>query len=132
MTNSRRPFDTSNSISRRALLMNSAATAATMAALGTATASLAGTTTSASSSTIEANKAIVGRLFTEFWGKTWNPKVIDELAAPDMLLQYSLHAPRRGREDIRAFMMGFREAFPDLGFVGAADLIAEGDYVVGR
>ena len=49
-----------------------------------------------------------------------------------MLLQYSLHAPRRGRDDIKAFMVGFREAFPDLSFAGAADLIAEGDYVVGR
>ena len=29
-------------------------------------------------------------------------------------------------------MVGFREAFPDLNFSGAADLIAEGDYVVGR
>ena len=48
------------------------------------------------------NKAIVGRWFTEFWGKTWNLKVVDELAAPDMLLQYSLHAPRRGREDVKA------------------------------
>jgi SnoaL-like polyketide cyclase len=48
------------------------------------------------------------------------------------LLQYSLHAPRRGREDIRNFIMGFREAFPDLNFWGTADLIAEGDYVVGR
>jgi predicted ester cyclase len=49
-----------------------------------------------------------------------------------MLLQYSLHAPRRGREDARDFMMGFRQAFPDLNFRGAADLIAEGDCVVGR
>src|ERR1051326_3543749 len=78
------------------------------------------------------NKAIVGRWFTEFWGNPWNPKVIDDLAAPDMLLQYSLHAPRRGREDVRDFITGFRKAFPDLGFGGAADLIAEGDYVVGR
>ena len=54
------------------------------------------------------------------------------LAAPDMLLRYSLHEPRRGREDIKAFMTDFREAFPDLNFWGAADLIAEGDYVVGR
>jgi predicted ester cyclase len=29
-------------------------------------------------------------------------------------------------------MIGFREAFPDLSFAGTADLIAEGDYVVGR
>jgi predicted ester cyclase len=78
------------------------------------------------------NKEIVGRWFTEFWGNPWNPKVIDELAAPDMLLQYSLHEPRRGRADVKDFMTGFRAAFPDLAFGGAADLIAEGDYVVGR
>ena len=29
-------------------------------------------------------------------------------------------------------MIAFREAFPDLEFGGAADLIAEGDYVVGQ
>ena len=78
------------------------------------------------------NKVIVGRWFTEFWGKKCDLKVVDELAAPDMLLQYSLHEPRRGREDIKAFMTGFREAFPDLNFWGTADLIAEDDYVVGR
>jgi predicted ester cyclase len=78
------------------------------------------------------NKAIVGRWFTEFWGNPWNPRVIEELAAADMLLQYSLHAPRRGRDDVRNFMTGFRAAFPDLAFGGAADLIAEGDHVVGR
>jgi predicted ester cyclase len=78
------------------------------------------------------NKVIVGRWFTEFWGKKCDLKVVDELAAPDMLLQYSLHERRRGREDIKAFMTGFREAFPDLNFWGTADLIAEDDYVVGR
>ena len=62
----------------------------------------------------EDNKAIVGRWFTDFWGKTCNLDIVDELAAPDMLLQYSLHDPRRGRDDI------------------TADLIAEGDHVVGR
>ena len=80
----------------------------------------------------EENKVIVGRWFAAFWGKTCNLGIVDELAAPDMLLQYSLHAPRRGREDIKAFMTDFRRAFPDLNFWGAADLIAEGDYVVGR
>jgi predicted ester cyclase len=45
---------------------------------------------------------------------------------------YSLHEPRRGRDDIKAFMTDFRKAFPDLNFWGTADLIAEGDYVVGR
>jgi predicted ester cyclase len=78
------------------------------------------------------NKAIVGRWFKEFWGNPWNPRIVDELAAPDVLLQYSLHAPRRGRQDVKEFMKGFRAAFPDLNFWGAAELIAEGNYVVGR
>ena len=78
------------------------------------------------------NKAVVGRWFTEFWGKKVNFAVIDEIAAPDMLLKYSLHEPRRGRADIKAFMTDFRAAFPDLDFWGTADLIAEGDYVVGQ
>jgi predicted ester cyclase len=80
----------------------------------------------------EENKEVVGRWFKGFWGNPWNPNIVDELAAPDILLQYSLHAPRRGREDVKAFMTGFRRAFPDLNFWGAADLIAESDYVVGR
>ena len=83
-------------------------------------------------STSETNKAIVGQWFTDFWGKTCDLGVVDRLAAPDMLLQYSMHAPRCGAKDIKAFMTDFRKAFPDLNFWGAADLIAEGDYVVGR
>ena len=75
------------------------------------------------------NKAVVGRWFTEFWGKDLNLAVVDEIAAPNMLLRYSLHEPRRGRADIKAFMVDFRAAF---NFWGTADLIAEGDYVVGR
>ena len=78
------------------------------------------------------NKAVVGRWFTEFWGKDVNLSVIDEIASHDMLLKYSLHEPRRGRADIKAFMTDFRAAFPDLNFWGTADLIAEGDYVVGQ
>ena len=78
------------------------------------------------------NKAIVGRWFTDFWGETCNLSVVDEIAAPDMLLKYSLHEPRKGREDIKAFMTDFRAAFPNLNFWGTADLIAEGDCVVGQ
>lgn len=80
----------------------------------------------------EENKAIVGRWFSEFWGNPWNPDVIDELAAPDIRFEYSMHAPRRGREEVKKFATEFRAAFPDLNFWGTADLIAEGDYVVGR
>lgn len=80
----------------------------------------------------EDNKAVVGRWFTEFWGADYNPDVIDELAAPDIRFEYSMHAPCRGRAQVRDFATKFRAAFPDLGFEGTADLIAEGDYVVGQ
>ena len=81
---------------------------------------------------IEDNKAVVGRWFTEFWGADFNPGIIDELADPDIRFEYSLHAPCRGRQEVRAFATKFRASFPDLAFGGRADLIAEGDYVVGR
>ena len=80
----------------------------------------------------EDNKAVVGRWFTEFWGTEYNPGVIDELAAPNIRFEYSMHAPRKGRDEVRKFAAEFRAAFPDLGFEGTADLIAEGDYVVGQ
>jgi predicted ester cyclase len=81
---------------------------------------------------VEDNKAVVVRWFTDFWGSEFDPEVIDELAAPDIRFEYSLHKPLRGREEVREFALRFREAFPDLGFGAAADLIAEGDYVVGQ
>ncbi|MCA0045705.1 ester cyclase [Mesorhizobium sp. B283B1A] len=80
----------------------------------------------------EDNKAVVVRWFTDFWGETCDLSVVDEIAAPGMLLQYSLHEPRRGHDDIKVFMTDFRAAFPDLNFWATADLIAEGDYVVGQ
>src|SRR5690349_2821445 len=70
----------------------------------------------------EKNKVIVARWFTEFWGNPWNPAVVDELAAPDIRFEYSMHAPRRGREDVKNFAAEFRAAFPDLNFWGTADL----------
>ncbi len=80
----------------------------------------------------EDNKAVVGRWFTEFWGPRFNPAVIDELAAPDIRFEYSMHAPLRGRDAVRTFATEFRAAFPDLAFAGTADLISEGDHVVGQ
>ena len=80
----------------------------------------------------ETNKVIVARWFDRFWGKDFDPLVIDELAAPDIRFEYSLHAPVRGRDAVRDFATNFRAAFPDLNFWGTADLIAEGDYVVGQ
>jgi predicted ester cyclase len=78
------------------------------------------------------NKEIVTKWFTNFWGKNFDASVVDELAAPDMTFNYSIHAPRKGRSDIKAFMVEMRKAFPDLNFWGTSDLIAEGDYVVSK
>jgi predicted ester cyclase len=80
----------------------------------------------------EHNKAVVARWFTDFWGSDFDSGIIDELAAPDIRFAYSLHKPLRGRDEVREFALRFREAFPDLGFGPTADLIAEGDYVVGQ
>ncbi len=80
----------------------------------------------------EDNKAVVARWFAEFWGDSYNPGVIEELAAPDIRFEYSMHAPCRGRDEVREFAKRFRAAFPDLAFGATADLIAEGDYVVGQ
>jgi len=114
-------------LNRRTLLSSALLLATGTAALGQTT-----QTRKDKMSKESENKALVGRWFTEFWGKTPNLGVIDDLAAPNMLLKYSLHAPRHGRSDIKAFITGFRQAFPDLNFWGTADLIAEGDYVVGQ
>lgn len=80
----------------------------------------------------EDNKAVVVRWFTDFWGPSFNSAVIDELCAPDIRFEYSMHKPRKGRDDVKRFIEDFRAAFPDLAFSGTADLIAEGDYVVGQ
>jgi predicted ester cyclase len=85
-----------------------------------------------SSTTSQDNKAIVNRWFTEFWGKSWNPTIVDELGAPDILVQYLLQAPRRGRADVKTFMTEFREAFPDVSVTGAENFVCESNYVVGR
>jgi hypothetical protein len=42
-------------------------------------------------------------------GKDVNLADVDEIPAPDMLLNYSRHEPRRGRDDIKASMTGFGE-----------------------
>lgn len=80
----------------------------------------------------EKNKEIVGKWLDNFWGSKYNPAIIDELATSDMVLQYSLHKPRKGKTDIKDFMKKFRDAFPDLAFEGAYPLLADGEYVIAR
>jgi predicted ester cyclase len=78
------------------------------------------------------NKAIAARWLDGFWGQAWTPNIVDDLAAADILLQFSLQIPCRGREDAKKFLIGIHEAFPDLEFHSAADLVADGDHVVCR
>lgn len=78
------------------------------------------------------NKAIVGRWFTSFWGDSCDLAIVDELAAPDVILQYSMHNPRRGQLAVKHFMADFCEAFPDLCFRRIGALIADRDIVVVR
>jgi predicted ester cyclase len=93
---------------------------------------LSGYTVFGQSAQEQKNKEIVGKWLAGFWGPTYNPSVIDELASPDMILQYSLYKPRKGHADIKDFMKNFRAAFPDLAFDGAYPMLADGEYVIAR
>lgn len=78
------------------------------------------------------NKNIVARWFKEFWGNPWNPRIVNELATSDIFVHYPMHEPKKGRAAVQNFMTEFRDAFPDLKFWGVGNLIADGDFVVGR
>ena len=79
----------------------------------------------------QANKEIVGRWFTEYWQKG-NVSIVDELGAEDLVWYYPMHGELHGREPVKKMLVEFREAFPDLSFDIVGEVIAEGDYVVGR
>src|ERR1700723_938774 len=81
---------------------------------------------------MQENKDTAARWFKEFWGNPWNPRVVNELATSDICVHYPMHEPKKGRAAVMKFMTEFREAFPDLNFRGVGNLIAEGDFVVGR
>jgi len=57
----------------------------------------------------EKNKQVVARYSEEFWGKG-NLSVVDELCADDVLSNYPMHGPRRGKEEIKKMLAEFREA----------------------
>ena len=81
---------------------------------------------------MQENKNTVARWFREFWGNPWNPRIVNELATADILVHYPMHEPKKGRAAVLKFMTEFRDAFPDLNFRGVGELIAEGDFIVGR
>src|SRR5687767_453074 len=81
--------------------------------------------------TLDANKALVRRLFDDVWN-TGNVALVDDLLAPDFVD----HAAQMGggdptRDGFKTQVRLFRTAFPD-GRSQIEDLIAEDDRVVAR
>ena len=78
------------------------------------------------------NKAVVGRWFTEFWGKDVNLAVVDEIAAPDMLLEIfaARASPRARRHQGVHDRLPRRVPRPELLGDGRSD--RRGRHVVGR
>jgi predicted ester cyclase len=78
------------------------------------------------------DRAIAVRWLEGLWGHAWNLKTVDELAADDISLQFSLQTPRRGADETKRFLLAFRDVFPDLEFRQVGDLISDGEYIYGR
>jgi steroid delta-isomerase-like uncharacterized protein len=78
----------------------------------------------------EENKAIARR-FAQVWNRG-GTEVIDELAAPDLVVSYPLFpAEIHGPAAFKELLAGVYKAFPDLG-LRVDDIIAEGDKVAAR
>ena len=78
------------------------------------------------------NKAIAVRWLEGFWGRSWTPEIVDDLAADDILIQFLLQTPCRGRSAAKNFLLGIREIFHGLQFHCTADLVVDDEYVVAR
>ena len=83
-------------------------------------------------SSIQENKKLVERWFNGCWALNGDLGVIDELAHDDLLFFYPMHGPKHGKKETRDMLEELRASFPDVKFWAVGDLIAEGDYVVGR
>jgi SnoaL-like polyketide cyclase len=78
------------------------------------------------------NKAIAVRWLEGFWGHSWTPEIVDDLAADDIVIQFSLQTPCRGRSTAKNFLLGIREIFQGLEFHSSADIVVDGEYVTVR
>ena len=83
---------------------------------------------------LDENKAIVRRMFTEFWQRG-NAQVLDELLADDCVNYEQSNPELRGKEACKEWAKGVRlangQGFPDLD-LKAEDFVAEGDKVAKR
>jgi predicted ester cyclase len=80
----------------------------------------------------ESNKAIVDRWLTNFWGKSYDPSIVDELTERNVFFNHSLYTPQIGPASLKTFMEELREAFPDFSVEKTADPVAEGNTVMVR
>jgi SnoaL-like polyketide cyclase len=61
----------------------------------------------------ESNKVIVDRWLTRFWGKSYDPSIVDALTDRNVFFNHSLFTPQVGPVSLKTFMADLREAFPD-------------------
>jgi hypothetical protein len=78
------------------------------------------------------NKAIAVRWLEGFWGHSWTPEVVNDIAADDIVIQFSLQTPCRGRSAAKNFLLGIREIFQGLEFRSSPDLVVDGEYIIAR
>lgn len=73
------------------------------------------------------NKAILHRYAEEIWNQG-NLAVVDEVLAPNVVMQVPGAPEIRSREDFRTFVSQLRTSFPDMQWT-VKDMVAEGDLV---
>jgi predicted ester cyclase len=78
----------------------------------------------------EQNKAKYRQFIEQAWNKG-NIDVLDELAAPDLLLHFLPPGTPPGGESMKRFITSLRAAFPDVS-ITVEDLFAEGDRTIAR
>jgi predicted ester cyclase len=79
----------------------------------------------------EQNKAVIQRLFSEFWNQK-NVAVIDELFAPDFVAHRSGRPVLQGATSMKPMVEGVTRTFGDDCYSTIDALIAEDDHVVAR
>lgn len=80
----------------------------------------------------EHNKLVVESWFRGFWGNPADLSVIERYLASDAELIYPGRETLCSHQSIQQFMLAFRRAYPNLQFWQVGELIAEGDYIIGR
>ena len=81
-------------------------------------------------SSAQGNMEVVRRLMQDVFGQG-RFELLDDLVAEDYVGHLSI-GDHYGPAGVRIDVVSYRAAFPDLNFWATADLIAEGDFVVGQ